>query len=250
MKHSAPHFESNKRPASSGFTLIELLTVIAIIAVLAAILIPTIGAVRQKAGTAETVSNLRQLYGYFELYATDHNGLWPAPVAPGNKEWSRDALYPYYSGGVRAVDYDDLAGTVFTSPNAANPGERASGYPDVIDASNQGFGMNAMLPSSDGAPYTGGANPQTRAPRPNLDGNRSRQMLLMDCNARFALGISGFVPQFTSYVEARHDGRNAVLFCDGHVEMIDQARFDTSHPEPLLPWFAQGTDAGYFWQGF
>ena len=44
-----------------AFTLIELLTVIAIIGILAAILIPTVGAVRVQAKQATCVSNLRQV---------------------------------------------------------------------------------------------------------------------------------------------------------------------------------------------
>ncbi len=63
--------------ALAGFTLIELLTVIAIIAVLAAILIPVVGRVRLQAYTAQCSANLRQIGVALALHANDNRGFFP-----------------------------------------------------------------------------------------------------------------------------------------------------------------------------
>ena len=57
-----------------GFTLIELLTVIAIIAILGAILIPSIGKVRARAKETSKLSNYRQFFIANTMYAADNNG--------------------------------------------------------------------------------------------------------------------------------------------------------------------------------
>lgn len=60
-----------------AFTLIELLTVIAIIGILAAIIIPTVGKVRATANKAKCASNLRQLATACINYANDAKSQLP-----------------------------------------------------------------------------------------------------------------------------------------------------------------------------
>jgi prepilin-type N-terminal cleavage/methylation domain-containing protein len=62
---------------SGAFTLIELLVVIAIIAILAAMLLPALASAKEKGQRISCVSNLRQGYLAFSMYAEDHNGLLP-----------------------------------------------------------------------------------------------------------------------------------------------------------------------------
>lgn len=70
------------RPPSSGFTLVELLVVISVIALLIALLLPTLARARESARAIQCGSNLRQTFPGFLGYAEDHNRWWA--VAAGN----------------------------------------------------------------------------------------------------------------------------------------------------------------------
>ena len=64
-----------------GFTLIELMIVIAIIAILAAILIPNFLHARAQSQSASCQGNEKQLATALEEYAVDHSGTYPATFA-------------------------------------------------------------------------------------------------------------------------------------------------------------------------
>lgn len=64
-----------------GFTLIELLTVIAIIGILAAIIIPTVGKVRETARRSVAQSNLRQIGQASLIFASDNGDRLPGTAA-------------------------------------------------------------------------------------------------------------------------------------------------------------------------
>jgi prepilin-type N-terminal cleavage/methylation domain-containing protein/prepilin-type processing-associated H-X9-DG protein len=68
-----------------AFTLVELMVVVAIIGLLAALLLPALGRVRQKARSVQCVNNLRQLYMANQMYASENKGRY-CPAAPDINE--------------------------------------------------------------------------------------------------------------------------------------------------------------------
>jgi prepilin-type N-terminal cleavage/methylation domain-containing protein/prepilin-type processing-associated H-X9-DG protein len=85
------------RAAKRGFTLIELLTVMAILILLLALLIPQLSKVQEESRRAGCRSNLRQLGAGMLLFAGDHNGWLPARQMshpPGDRDGEYDRRYP------------------------------------------------------------------------------------------------------------------------------------------------------------
>lgn len=71
----------------SAFTLIEVLVVVAIIALLIAILLPSLKAARDSANAAVCVSNIKQLCTAFLTFSVEHNGHLPGYGTGPNTDW-------------------------------------------------------------------------------------------------------------------------------------------------------------------
>ncbi len=80
-------------PTRRAFTLIELLVVIAIIAILAGMLLPSLGRAKEAAKRISCVNQLRQLGISTTLYAGDSGGEFPDRTV--TNRWC-DRLLPYY----------------------------------------------------------------------------------------------------------------------------------------------------------
>lgn len=105
-----------------GFTLIELLTVIAIIGILAAIIIPTVGRVRESARRATCMSNTRQIALALINAANQNKRLDFPKNADGSWPWDiqqtviqelvnqagRKVMYCPSNAAVRDLDIDEL----------------------------------------------------------------------------------------------------------------------------------------------
>lgn len=108
-------FLAQIRSARRAFTLIELLTVIAIIGILAAIIIPVVGKVRQTASKATMTSNLRQIGVAVASFAADNRDSMPGRYVRGTDAggWNDS-----YSLGTGQNAYMNYSGTG-TEPRSA-----------------------------------------------------------------------------------------------------------------------------------
>ena len=71
-----------------GFTLIELMVVVAIIAILAAMLLPSLSKARKRAKVAACASNLKQTTTYSAMYSSDKDGQLTAYTTKSSVYWA------------------------------------------------------------------------------------------------------------------------------------------------------------------
>ncbi len=220
---------------TAGFTLIELLTVIAIIGILAAILIPTVGAVRAKARMSASLSNLRQLGQATQLFVANDK-LQALPVTSANHPthyWYRELWRLLY--GDRPLpaippspDTGDRYSEVFSSTVFYTPMMES-------DAGARSFGYNPYLNQ-----YlnTAPSNPATPLPIGQV-ANPPRTILIAD---------SKNIALYGKDVMPRNNGRVNCLFVDGHVASLLPADPSIANPaaEGRIP---HNTNGSTFWRG-
>jgi len=186
-----------------AFTLIELLTVIAIIGILAAILIPVVGKVRKSAAVTKCSSNLRGLGTALTLYLNDNKNILPSP--PGANNSFHDSIYrlvpmvtPYLVGHDK-TKYN--WGTV--------PPHAIEQWKCPADDPNDKGGFEAAY---HGSSYN--FQWQYRGRRV------TDPMTPMDPSWEWALKPVGLsqAPIMWDYINTHHDGRAVFLFLDGHVK--------------------------------
>ena len=212
------------RKSPPGFSLIELLITIAVIAILAAILIPVVQGVMARSRETACAANLRALSGSLQLFCADNDGRLPVGYeinnnGPTNNWWYRTSQYTDRPMALSWSEGPDCIRNVmleqpFNCPDVSAP------YPGKYAFNGWvSYKMNVQVRlrnSGTALNVTQGLH-KTRIPNP----------------ARFILVSEGRVtPEFDTYrsdgnaawnLEYRHDGRANALFADGHVSSFTEA---------------------------
>jgi len=206
---------------NKAFTLIELLTVIAIIGILAAILIPVVGKVRESARAAQCLSNIRQVGLAMLTYANENDGILPTSGGLDEGEiaatdwilWRRpeeqirhSALVPYLGGS--------FTPDIYRCPSDENVDNRAYRF---------SFSLNRAVGEFSGSPRFAGLA-QLNGRVHNVPDPSRIILMAEEAAPNDSSAWLGF-PEDS--LTERHGGRGHVSFIDGHVKAVypEYARF-------------------------
>lgn len=234
-----------------GFSLIELLVVISIIAVLAAMLLPTIGMVRDAARSANCQSNLRQVGMGILAYTSDSDGAlmpfstayatppWPT-IGPAVAQWNWRGALELWGG----IDTGALHGWGGNARIMSCPTQIGGKTPLSITSRYATYSANSRLTASSICSFLVSPScPDIGTPLGRI-GHAGEVMLLSD-GLWLGQYLTTVAPFANNLPEAPHRNRTSLVYLDGHTGQMPREWFVAS--PALYP--VAGSETRILWQG-
>lgn len=107
IRYQFPIHDRRRRSRSGAFTLLELLVVIAVIAILISVLIPSLSSARREAMAVSCAAKLRELGNTLTMYANDYEGrLMPAAYWSFESIGTGPVVYWWGTNESNVVDHE------------------------------------------------------------------------------------------------------------------------------------------------